>query len=163
MKQVSVINVRMGDETIPVTLYKIEENETLPEVSRVYVFASNEKNELALIYNSKRDIWGFPGGHADENETVVQTATRECIEEIQYSLDACEPHYVLSNKVDDTTESLQVICFAKTGKPSTEFVDDAESVSEVKFSPINNVLEEVGNKELWEEILKNYEAWLTNN
>jgi len=160
MKQISIIEVGIGDRTAPVTLYKIEEGETLSSISRVYVLASNENNEVVLIFNEKRKIWGFPGGHTEENETVTQTAKRECIEEIKYSLKSCEPSYVLSNKLDDDTESLQVICFAKLGEPSNEFVDENESVKEVKFVPVENVLDELGNAALWNQILEKYKVWL---
>ncbi len=124
MKRISVIEVSIGDKTVPVTLYGVEEDETLSSISRVYVFASNEKKEVALIFNEKRKIWGFPGGHTERNETVVETARRECIEEIEYSLKSCKPAYVLSNKLDNGVESLQVICFAKIGESSNEFIDE---------------------------------------
>jgi len=160
MKKISVIKINIGDRVVPTTIYKVEKGEALPSISRVYVFASNDNGEIALIFNDKRKIWGFPGGHTEKNEAVEQTANRECIEEIGYSLKSCEPSYVLSNKLDDDTESLQVICFAKVGSPSNEFVDENESVSTIKFVPIDGALEKVGNFLLWEDLIKNYKTWL---
>jgi len=160
MKEISVIQIEIDKKIVPVTIYKIEEGENIPLVSRVYVFVSNDKNEMALIFNDKRKIWGFPGGHTEENESIEQTARRECVEEIKYSLESCEPAYALSNKLDNDIDSLQVICFAKIDKPSNEFIDENESVTLVKFLPIDEVLSEVGNASLWCDLIQNYKVWL---
>lgn len=160
MEKISTNNVRVGEKVVLVTVYKIEEVEKIKDISRVYVLAGNEKGEVALIFNSKREIWGFPGGHPNENETIKESAQRECIEEINYSIKNCELKYVLSNKLDDNKEELQAICFAKINEVSKEFVDEDESVSEVKFVTTDKILEEVGNSELWKDIIQGYSEWL---
>lgn len=37
--------------------------------------------EVLLIKNKIGSHWGFPKGHVEEGETILQTATRECKEE----------------------------------------------------------------------------------
>ncbi len=39
-----------------------------------------------LLQASKHGEWGFPKGHQDAGETVVQTALRECVEECGIAL-----------------------------------------------------------------------------
>jgi 8-oxo-dGTP pyrophosphatase MutT (NUDIX family) len=40
-----------------------------------------EGRRWLLLRNSKRGDWGFPKGHADADEDLLDTARRECIEE----------------------------------------------------------------------------------
>jgi len=44
------------------------------------VFVDPQKNILLLQKENKK--WTFPGGHAKKGETPLQTATRECEEEL---------------------------------------------------------------------------------
>jgi len=161
MKKISDKKIKIGSNTIPVSVYSIYENEKI-NFSRVYVIASDNNGDIALIYNSKRDIWGFPGGHPNENESFEKAAKRECVEEIKYSIKNCEARFVLSNKIDGQEEEFQIICFAKIDKKSTEFVDEDESVSEIKFVKTSDVQKEIGNEGLWEEIIQGYRDWLNN-
>lgn len=161
MKKITTKKIKIGEKTLPVTIHSINKEDKI-NFSRVYIIASNNNGKIALIYNSKRNIWGFPGGHPEKNETVYETAQRECIEEIKYSIKNCEPKYVLSNKLDDETEEMQIICFAKINKKSNKFVDENESVNQIKFTKVENVLNEIGNADLWKEILQEYNQWIDN-
>jgi 8-oxo-dGTP pyrophosphatase MutT (NUDIX family) len=46
------------------------------------VFLTSNYKTLLLQKENKK--WSFPGGHAERHETPLQTARRECIEEIGY-------------------------------------------------------------------------------
>jgi 8-oxo-dGTP pyrophosphatase MutT (NUDIX family) len=55
-----------------------------------------------LLRSSKHGEWGFPKGHQDPGETLVQTALRETVEETGIALvaidgPALELHYVVPN------------------------------------------------------------------
>lgn len=55
-----------------------------------------------LLKASKHGEWGFPKGHQEKGETVLQTALRECAEECGLGLVAVEGHpleatYLLPN------------------------------------------------------------------
>ena len=43
--------------------------------------AENGEKRWLLLRNAERGEWGFPKGHAEKGETLVQTALRECGEE----------------------------------------------------------------------------------
>lgn len=40
-----------------------------------------KKDQVLLVHNSKRDYWGFPGGHLHGNESPEAAARREVLEE----------------------------------------------------------------------------------
>jgi ADP-ribose pyrophosphatase YjhB (NUDIX family) len=162
MKKISTKEIKIGEKAISVSIYSIEKDESTKDFSRVYVVVADDEGKIALIYNSKRKIWGFPGGHSEEGETINETAQRECVEEIKYSIKDCEPKYALSNKLDDNKEETQIICFAKVDRESDEFVDENESVKEIKFVNVESVKEEIGNADLWEDILQGFKEWLSN-
>ncbi len=163
MEKISTREIKIGEKIIPVSIYSIKEDEKVENFSRVYVVVADNEGKVALIYNSKRKIWGFPGGHPEEDETIKETAQRECVEEIKYSIKDCEPKFVLYNKLDDNKEETQIICFAKIDKESNEFVDENESVKEIKFVNVENVREKIGNADLWEDILQGFKDWLIKN
>ena len=153
--------IKIKGKLVFVDVFLIEKDE-VKDFSRVYVVVRNSDNKIALIYNSKRDVWGFPGGHSEEGESVYDTAMRECVEEIGFSIKNCESKYVLLNKLDNGEEKMQIICFAEIDKESKKFVDENESVSCVKFVDIKNIQEEMGNFDLWEGILQEYKKWRVN-
>lgn len=159
MKKICEEIVSVGDKVITVKVCKIDKKDKLISFSRVYVVVCNKKSEVALIYNSKRGIWGFPGGHPNEGESIEEVASRECIEEIGYSISECEPVYVLINKLDGNKEELQVICFAKIKEKNDSLKDENESVTNVKFVALSKVLNEMGNASLWREIIKGFGEW----
>jgi len=42
-------------------------------------------DKILWVRRTKDDSWGFPGGHVDSGESVIQAAIRESIEEIKHS------------------------------------------------------------------------------
>ena len=51
----------------------------------------NDKQELLLVTNAKRDVWGLPKGHAETGETPEEVATRETLEETGYEVVIIKP------------------------------------------------------------------------
>jgi 8-oxo-dGTP pyrophosphatase MutT (NUDIX family) len=52
----------------------------------VFFYAQNTKRFLYLLRNDPKNIgnWGIPGGKIEEDETLLDGVTRECMEEIGY-------------------------------------------------------------------------------
>lgn len=52
----------------------------------VFFYAQNTQRFLYLLRNDPKNQgnWGIPGGKIEENETLLDGITRECMEEINY-------------------------------------------------------------------------------
>ena len=160
MKKIKDKQVNVGANNINVTIFQIEKEDILENVSRIYIVAINSDNKVPLIYNSKRDIWGFPGGNIEEGETLEKAALRESVEEIKMSIKDIENKYMLINKIDDDKEEKQIICFAKVGEENTEFKDKNESVKQVIYVPVNDIISKIGNESLWDIIINEFKNWI---
>jgi 8-oxo-dGTP pyrophosphatase MutT (NUDIX family) len=60
------------------------------------VFVTSKKNILLLQKHNKK--WTFPGGHTEIGETPIQTATRECEEELgvlPFNIEIKEPPLII--------------------------------------------------------------------
>lgn len=145
--------VNIGEKVISITVKKIKSDEIPDKISRVYVLAFDDDGNVPLIFNSKRKIWGFPGGHTGEGETIEQTAYREFAEEVNRELIEGNKRFLIINKIDDDKEENQIICFGKVGDKKTDITDEEESVSEVSFVPIQDVISHIGNTQLWGPIV----------
>ena len=160
MEKLKTAKIIAGSREVNVEVYGLEDKDELSNLSRVYVIAVDKNKSVPLIYNSKRDIWGFPGGHVDEGESCSQTASRECIEEIKKTINDCQPKFLLINKIDNEEEENQVVCFAKIGRECTDNVDENESVKKVIYVPIGEIISKIGNEDLWGLIVDNFKLWI---
>ncbi len=52
------------------------------------VIVRHENGNLLLVYNTKFNVWEFPGGTVEEGETYYQTTTRELEEETGFTIRA---------------------------------------------------------------------------
>ncbi|WP_137597065.1 bis(5'-nucleosyl)-tetraphosphatase [Paucilactobacillus kaifaensis] len=52
----------------------------------VYQKTANELQYLLLQSTNKSHFWGFPKGHVEQNESLIETAQREIMEETQLEL-----------------------------------------------------------------------------
>lgn len=59
------------------------------------IFLFNSKDEILLVHptNAPHKTWSIPKGLVDENETVVEAAKRELLEETNVNLDTLKPVY----------------------------------------------------------------------
>jgi len=73
-----------------------------------------DKPELLLIKNKKSGMWGFPKGHIEDKETLIETAIREVKEEIGLEIKSLEkkPSFEC-NYIDDNGNNKKVIYFIK--------------------------------------------------
>jgi ADP-ribose pyrophosphatase YjhB (NUDIX family) len=159
MKKIMILPVTVGANEGKVEVYKLDENDILSDLSRVYIIAIDKNKELPLIYNSERGIWGFPRGHIKKGESYINAALRECAEGINRIIENCQQKFLLVNKIDGEKEEKQIVCFAKVGKKCIDYTDKNESVKKVIYTPISKVISKMGNKELWNPILNSFEVW----
>ncbi|HET8574930.1 MAG TPA: NUDIX hydrolase [Candidatus Paceibacterota bacterium] len=151
----------LKDTKHPVKVYALGKNAVPSTFSRVYAIAFHQADGLVpVIFNSKRNIWGFPGGHRESGEAFSQTIKREMSEETGFDVIFCEPRYCISSILDNDHEENQIICFCIVKKSETREVDPDETVTEVKMLPIQEVLAKVNNKELWENMLDDFSLWV---
>ena len=64
-------------------------------------------NKVLLVYEKRREFWGFPKGHVEEGETEVETAKREVKEEVNLDVEIEEDKkyefgYVVDNRIEKT-------------------------------------------------------------
>src|SRR5574344_3116443 len=75
-------------KTIITNEFNLKDEEMTETVKRVKILLINSKNEILLGYSHHN--YQFPGGHVEENETLVNTVNREILEETGISLNLKE-------------------------------------------------------------------------
>lgn len=84
--------------------------------SGVILFYRNktENPEVLLIKNKKSGLWGFPKGHVENKETLIETAIREVKEEIGLEINHLEEKPCFKSKyIDDNNNNKRVFYFLK--------------------------------------------------
>lgn len=71
--------------------YNLTDSDMTEVVKRVKILLVNSNNEVLLGYS--HNDYQFPGGHVEENETLIQTINREVLEEtgIDLGIDNFKP------------------------------------------------------------------------
>lgn len=160
MEKIKTTSISIGGISVWSELYKISKDEGFESLSRVYVIAIDKNKEVPLIYNSKRNIWGFPGGHIERGESVAESANRECIEEIKKSIKDCEQKFLMINKLDGDKKEKQIICFARIGEDNEEYIEENESIKKVVCVPTEEIIFKIGNRNFWEPVIKEFKEWI---
>ncbi|MGB3921967.1 MAG: NUDIX hydrolase [Minisyncoccia bacterium] len=162
MKLLSKKVVNLNNSNLNVSIFKIESDSDLFGASRVYVLGVNKGGSVCIIFNAKRKIWGFPGGHIDEGESVTEAIKRESMEECGYSLEIVEPKFVIENVVDDKVEK-QVICFGRFEHNINKLnAAEGETVTDVRFVNLSELNTLISLPQVWSEIIEEFELWLKN-
>ncbi len=125
--------------------------------SRVYTIAKNKEWKIWLIFNSKKNIRGFPWGHTEKWESISDTANREYIEEIRYSLSTCSPKYVIEYESEkNVTKERHLICFGTVWEKSNKYSEENEAVTKIWFFSTDEALKKIWNSELWINIFEDF-------
>lgn len=109
-----------------------------------------------LMVHQDNGVFAFPKGHVEGNETEIETAKREILEETGVSAELDESrrfefgYHIVDNNIDKT-----VVLFI--GRPSsvTELKAQEGEIAEVLWVPIDEVEEHLGFlewKEVWHKI-----------
>ena len=113
-------------------------------------------NKVLLVYEKNCNFWGFPKGHIENNETEIETATREVKEEVGLDVEIDESkRYAITYTVKDEIEKTSVFYIAK---PLNLNVKMQESeISDVKWCTYDEAVETItydNLKELFRKVLK---------
>jgi hypothetical protein len=156
------IQINVWNKPKEICIDRILPGANLIGVSRVYVIASDALGNIAIVYNSKRQIWWFPWWHTEEDESVIETAHREFIEEVWYELSLCLPTFVFQNQIDKNFSEKQIVCFWKIGQQNTSKVELNESITKVWFFQAEHIPLKMGNENLWQSILKEFSRFVSD-
>lgn len=97
------------------------------------------EDKILLVHHNKGH-WGLPKGHVEENETEEETAIRETKEETNVDASIIPGFREVITYSPKHNTIKDVVFFI--GKPITSELEPQEiEVSEVKFVPINKVVE----------------------
>lgn len=88
------------------------------------IIINNDK--VLLIFERRRDYWGFPKGHVENNETEIETALREVKEETGLDVIIDENIRYESNYIVDGTINKQVIYYLASSKNNRVIKQDSE-------------------------------------
>lgn len=144
--------------------YNLTDSDMTEVVKRVKVLLVNSKNDVLLGYSHNN--YQFPGGHLEDNETLVQAVNREVLEETGIELKitniepfACAIGYYKDWPAEGKNRKIEIYYYeVKTDeKPNLENTEYTENEKDGNFelryiplSDVENVLranaEEYGDK-----------------
>ena len=144
--------------------YNLTDSDMTEVVKRVKVLLVNSNNDVLLGYSHNN--YQFPGGHVEENETLVQAVNREVLEETGIELNitniepfACAIGYYKDWPAEEKNRKIEIYYYeVKTDeKPNLENTEYTENEKDGNFElgyipllDVENVLrtnaEEYGDK-----------------
>jgi len=76
------------------------------------IFLINKNNELLIAHptNAPHDKWSIPKGIIEDNESVIDAATRELFEETNIFLDNYKPVYILTGENVPYSNKKKTLC-----------------------------------------------------
>jgi 8-oxo-dGTP pyrophosphatase MutT (NUDIX family) len=92
----------------------------------------NDKNEILLLTIPERDIWSYPKGHMEENETDIIAAKREVLEETGWSVEIVRRLSDVTYTNQETLETIRIHMFLM--KPLAKMNDGEEGIVKNWFS-----------------------------
>lgn len=130
--------------------YNLTDSDMTEVVKRVKVLLVNSNNDVLLGYSHNN--YQFPGGHVEENETLVQVVNREVLEETGIELNitniepfACAIGYYKDWPAEGKNRKIEIYYYeVKTDeKPNLENTDYTENEKdgdfELRYIPLLNV------------------------
>ena len=113
-----------------------------------------ENKKVLLVYEDKHFFWGFPKGHMEDDETEIETAKREVLEEVGLKVNIeedkrYEVHYKTTNKTSKTSVFyIAKIEDGKVKKQESEIIDVCwcnyeEARNKLTYENLKDVLQEV--------------------
>lgn len=114
-------------------------------------------NQVLLIFEKRRQYWGFPKGHVEQNETEIETAKREVKEEVGLdvvidSKKRYELNYIIKDEIEKST-----IYFVATTE-NKNIVTQRNEIEDAKwytFEEALNILTFDGAKDILRQVINN--------
>lgn len=130
--------------------YNLVDADMTEVVKRVKILLVNSNNEVLLGYS--HNDYQFPGGHVEENETLIQTVNREVLEETGMDLRvdnvepfACAVGYYKDWPVEGKNRKIEIYYYEiKTDKKpnlkNTEYTENEKDGNfELRYIPLSDV------------------------
>lgn len=115
------------------------------------------KDDLVLLIENKRSLhWSFPKGHKEMDETDVQTALREVLEETNVKIKLYSNHYCVINYEPKPKVSKDVVYFLAEYDGGELKAQDSE-VTNIGWFTIEEAMNKITyqqEKEVLESLLK---------
>ena len=117
-------------------------------------------NKVLLVYEKRRNFWGFPKGHMEDGENEIETALREVKEEVGLDVEInIEKRYVLNYIIREEIDKTTVLYLAT---PKNEKIimqeSEIENVRWCNFDEALNVLTFDNWKEMFKEVIKDLKS-----
>ena len=130
--------------------YNLTDSDMTEVVKRVKVLLVNSNNDVLLGYSYNN--YQFPGGHVEENETLVQAVNREILEETGIELNitniepfACAIGYYKDWPVEGKNRKIEIYYYEvktdeKPNLENTEYTENEKNDNfELRYIPLSNV------------------------
>lgn len=130
--------------------YNLTDSDMTEVVKRVKVLLVNSNNEVLLGYSHNN--YQFPGGHVEENETLIQAVNREVLEETGIELNitniepfACAIGYYKDWPAEGKNRKIEIYYYeVKTDEnpnlEKTEYTENEKDGNfELRYIPLPNV------------------------
>ncbi len=132
--------------------YNLTDKDMTEVVKRVKVLFVNSNNEILLAYS--HNSYQFPGGHVEENETLIQAVKREVLEEtgiilVNDSLEpfACTIGYYKDWPEESKNRKIEIYYYEiktdeKPNLANTKYTENEKDGNfELRYIPLTNVEE----------------------
>ena len=117
-------------------------------------------NKVLLVYEKRRNFWGFPKGHMEDGENEIETALREVKEEVGLDVEIKEKkryvlNYIIRDKIDKTT-----VLYLATPKNEKIIMQESEieNVRWCNFDEALDILTFENWKEMFKEVIKDLKS-----
>ena len=130
--------------------YNLTDSDMTEVVKRVKVLLVNSNNDVLLGYSHNN--YQFPGGHVEENETLVQAVNREILEETGIELNitniepfACAIGYYKDWPAEGKNRKIEIYYYEvktdeKPNLENTEYTENEKDGNfELRYIPLLNV------------------------
>lgn len=130
--------------------YNLTDSDMTEVVKRVKVLLVNSNNDVLLGYSHNN--YQFPGGHVEENETLVQAVNREVLEETGIELNitniepfACAIGYYKDWPAEGKNRKIEIYYYEvktdeKTNLENTDYTENEKDGNfELRYIPLLNV------------------------
>lgn len=130
--------------------YNLTDSDMTEVVKRVKVLLVNSNNDVLLGYSYNN--YQFPGGHVEENETLVQAVNREILEETGIELNitniepfACAIGYYKDWPAEGKNRKIEIYYYEvktdeKPNLENTEYTENEKNGNfELRYIPLSNV------------------------
>jgi 8-oxo-dGTP pyrophosphatase MutT (NUDIX family) len=91
--------------------------------------------KVALVYREKQNDWSFPKGHVEKNETELETAKREIMEETGLDV-ILDPTFRETVSYSPKKDTQKVVVYFLAQARNYDFKAQEEEISDIKWVDI---------------------------